>query len=560
MSAIPASGAKRVKKQVYFARLKELVHSTTRLFIVHADNVRSKQFAQIRYALRGKATILMGKNTMIKTCIRSILSEVPVYEKFLPLVAGNIGIVFCHEDPKEIKKIIAQYKVPAPARQGAIAPCDVFVPPGGTGMDPGQTSFFQSLGIATKIVKGQVEISNEVHIITKGSKVTASQATLLSKLNIQPFTYGLECLTVFDDGETYPADALDISEEDIRSYLLNAISQTASLALGSGLPSETSVAYSVMNAFRKSVESPGPITVRVNRLKTSRKELAVKVIRRGMDVYELADWSKTGLLVKASNVPVGATLEYLTGHYMLMSASSFLPVLALAPRENEVVLDMAAAPGGKSAFLAEMMKNTGALVANDLKKDRLPALASNLHRLGVRNALVTNLDARTFPKYYKSCFDRVLLDAPCSGIGVLRKSPEAKQKRKPEDFQKLAALQRELILAAIDLLHAAKDKGYLVYSTCSLSVEENEMIVQHALKHRAVKLVELPFTFGTPGFKEYQGKKFHESMALCRRIYPHVNNMDGFFVAKLKKLSDQKANEHEHMRLSRTNYQNRNLE
>lgn len=184
------------------------------------------------------------------------------------------------------------------------------------------------------------------------------------------------------------------------------------------------------------------------------------------------------------------------------------------------------------------MKNTGVLVANDLKKERLKSLNANLHRLGVSNVVVTNYDGRKMTNIFKK-FDRCLLDAPCSGIGVISRDPSIKVQKNQDDVRKLSHLQKELIKAAIDCVDAnSKTGGYIVYSTCSISVEENEAVIDFALKNRYVKLVETGLEVGEPGFVSYQQKRFAPSMNLCKRIYPHVHNLDGFFVAKLKKFAN----------------------
>lgn len=170
------------------------------------------------------------------------------------------------------------------------------------------------------------------------------------------------------------------------------------------------------------------MSIRTNTLKTKRRDLAKALIQRGVNLDPLAEWTKVGLKIYESQVPIGATPEYLSGYYMLQSGSSFLPVLALAPGENEKILDMSAAPGGKTTYIAQLMKNTGVLVANDLKKERLKSLYFNIHRLGIKNAIVTNYDGRKIQKAFSS-FDRVLLDAPCSGLGVISKDPSIKLNR-----------------------------------------------------------------------------------------------------------------------------------
>ncbi|KAJ2769992.1 rRNA (cytosine-C5-)-methyltransferase nop2 [Coemansia nantahalensis] len=292
--------------------------------------------------------------------------------------------------------------------------------------------------------------------------------------------------------------------------------------------------------FFEANEVARPVTVRTNTLKARRRELAQALINRGVNLDPIGKWTKVGLTVFDSPVPVGATPEYMAGHYMIQAAASFLPVVALAPQENEKVLDMSAAPGGKTTYCAALMKNTGLVVANDASRERSRALVANIHRLGVTNALVCNYDGREFPKVMGG-FDRVLLDAPCSGTGVISKDASVKTNKGPEDFEMLTRLQKELILSAIDSVNADSPTGaIIVYSTCSVTVDEDEAVVDYALSKRPnVKLVETGVDFGRAGFTSFRGKAFHASLALTRRFYPHTHNMDGFFVAKFKKLSNK---------------------
>ncbi|KAK4200194.1 putative ribosomal RNA methyltransferase [Triangularia verruculosa] len=296
-------------------------------------------------------------------------------------------------------------------------------------------------------------------------------------------------------------------------------------------------------AFFEANESARPVVIRTNTLRTHRRDLAQALINRGVTLEPVGKWSKVGLQVFDSNVPLGATPEYLAGHYILQAASSFLPVMALCPQENERCLDMASAPGGKTTHMAALMKNTGVIFANDPSKARAKGLIGNIHRLGVRNTIVCNYDAREFPRVMGG-FDRVLLDAPCSGTGVIAKDPSVKTNRDEKDFQQLPHLQKQLLLAAIDSVnHASKTGGYLVYSTCSVAVEENEQVVAYALSRRPnVRLVETGLPFGKEGFTSFMGKEFHPSLKLTRRYYPHLYNVDGFFVAKFQKVGPTPPN------------------
>merc|ERR1711920_535693 len=236
----------------YFAKLEALLTEFTRVFVVSVDNVGSNQMQQIRIALRGKAEVLMGKNTMMRKVFKNFIAANPgtPMEALLPYLVGNVGLVFTNGDLGEVREAIETNRVPAPARVGAIAPIDVVVPKGPTGCDPGQTSFFQTLQIATKITKGQIEMTNDTHLIVAGDKVTASQVALLQKLNIEPFQYGLQLKTIYDNGSVFSAKVLDVTEDVLVAKFSDALSKIASLSLVLGYPTQASIPHSIANAFK----------------------------------------------------------------------------------------------------------------------------------------------------------------------------------------------------------------------------------------------------------------------------------------------------------------------
>lgn len=290
--------------------------------------------------------------------------------------------------------------------------------------------------------------------------------------------------------------------------------------------------------FLEASQAPRPMIIRTNTLRTKRRELAQSLIQKGVNLDPAGEWNKVGLKIIDSQVPIGATTEYLAGQYMLQSASSFLPVMALAPKPGEKILDLCAAPGGKTTHIGQIMKNQGIIVANEFNPDRCASIKGNIHRMGLSNVIITNYDGRKIGKHIAG-FDRALVDAPCSGLGVIWKDPSVKALRTISDIKRNAHIQKELLLSAIDAVSATSSTGgYIVYSTCSISVEENEEVINYALKNRKVKVVDTGLSIGEPGLHKFRGKIFHPSLVNTKRIYPHVYNMEGFFIAKLKKIEN----------------------
>ncbi|GMF10862.1 unnamed protein product [Phytophthora lilii] len=245
-------GLSQERKLEYFEKLEALLENYTRIFLVGVDNVGSSQMQQIRLVLRGRGEVLMGKNTLMRKVFHNFVKKNPGHplENFIPLLKGNVGFVFTNDDLAEIREVLESNRVPAPARVGAIAPVDVIVPPGPTGADPGQTSFFQALQIATKIQKGQIEIVTEVLLTRKGEKVGNSEAALLQKLDIKPFSYGLTIEQVYDNGSIFDPAVLDLTETDLCNKFVAGLRNVAAMSLELGFPTLASIPHSIANAFK----------------------------------------------------------------------------------------------------------------------------------------------------------------------------------------------------------------------------------------------------------------------------------------------------------------------
>lgn len=244
-------GGKKDNKAVYFDKLKDLLEEYKSIFIVTVDNVSSQQMHEIRQSLRGDGVVLMGKNTMVRRALKGFIGDFPEYERLLPHVKGNVGFVFTNGDLKDIREKILSNRVAAPARAGAVAPGDVFVPAGNTGMEPGKTSFFQALGVPTKIARGTIEITSDLKLVEAGNKVGASEATLLNMLNISPFTYGMGISQIYDNGQTFDSSVLDIEESQLLKAFSSAITAIASISLAVNYPTLPSVMHSVVNSYKK---------------------------------------------------------------------------------------------------------------------------------------------------------------------------------------------------------------------------------------------------------------------------------------------------------------------
>jgi large subunit ribosomal protein LP0 len=238
-------------KLAYREKFLGYLREYKRILIVGADNVGSNHFQRIRTDLRGDAVILMGKNTVVRKILRSVEKEFPQHQQLLPKLYGNLGFVFTNSDVAAVRRKILENKVGAPARVGAIAPCDVVLQPGPTGLDPGQTAFLQALNIPTMIVKGQIEIKNPVDLIKEGNRVSPSQAALLVKLSLRPFKYGLTVLHVYDEGTFFEAKILDVNEADLLKDFQQGVKNIAAISLRIGHPTIASIPHSVVFGYKK---------------------------------------------------------------------------------------------------------------------------------------------------------------------------------------------------------------------------------------------------------------------------------------------------------------------
>jgi len=244
---------KLTKKALYFNKLIDLCVNSPNALIVGIDHVGSKQMQDIRMELRGKAVVLMGKNTMIRKGLQIGHEQHPDagLDGLRANVAGNKGFIFatnCSLD--DIRETLKKYVLPAAAKAGQMSTVDCVIPGGPTGMDPSQTSFFQALNIGTKIVKGQIELVSDFPILKKGDKVSPSAAVLLGKLSIKPFEYGMEVMQVFQDGAVFDAAVLDMSQDVLITKFLAGVANMAAFSREVGIPTEAGLPHMFGNAFR----------------------------------------------------------------------------------------------------------------------------------------------------------------------------------------------------------------------------------------------------------------------------------------------------------------------
>ncbi len=281
--------------------------------------------------------------------------------------------------------------------------------------------------------------------------------------------------------------------------------------------------------------------LRVNSLKTIPEIISKKLFERyGIETESISGIPLSLKVFKGEEI-TGKTLEHILGLYYIQGLSSMIPALILAPNENDLVLDLCAAPGSKTTQLGEMMKNRGTLISNEIQLSRLKALVHNIERMNIVNAGVIHQKGELLSKIYENYFDKILVDAPCSGLGIIQKKDEVIKWWDERKVQVLADLQLRLLVAGIKML---KTGGEVVYSTCTLTAEENELIINKVLSKYPVELmdIELPVT-NHEGLTSFKGEKLDPDLYKGKRIFPWKTGTDGFFIAKLKKTGETKSPE-----------------
>lgn len=288
-------------------------------------------------------------------------------------------------------------------------------------------------------------------------------------------------------------------------------------------------------AFEQIVHTSPRNFIRCNTLKISPEKLYERLSKRWHVLQPYPSYPEI-MLVEQELAPgeLGNALEHVLGYYYVQEISSMLSVLALDPQPGELILDLCASPGSKTSQIAARMQNTGTLIANDFKMNRIKILAATLERCGVSNTIITRNDAIALCARLtkrRFLFDRILLDAPCSGEGTLRSSPKTFLMWNPKMIDKLARMQKKFLAFALKCL---KKSGTLVYSTCTHAPEENESVIDFALRNFPVRVESLSLPLSCrPGTTLWQNESYHPDVKKTCRIYPHDNDSEGFFVAKL---------------------------
>ena len=273
-------------------------------------------------------------------------------------------------------------------------------------------------------------------------------------------------------------------------------------------------------------------SIKVNTLKISQENLYLKLTNKGFELEPISIIPDAFYVYKEP-FSIGASTEYLLGYYYIQGVASMIPSSVLNANSEDIVVDMCAAPGGKTIQLAQSMRNEGVLLALDLSRERMKSLRSNLARCGIRNAISIRMDSVKLTELKIKGISKILLDAPCTGSGLIPIDPTRKLSRNYEDIEICSIKQLELITTALNTL---ENGGELVYSTCSIEPEENEYIIDAITRQFGVSIVDLGLDIGAPGLKKAFGRELAPDLKKARRFYPYLHHTEGFFVCKLRKV------------------------
>ena len=295
--------------------------------------------------------------------------------------------------------------------------------------------------------------------------------------------------------------------------------------------------------FFEIINVPYLKAIRCNTLKISPQELKKRLEDKGWKIKQISNAHPEIMQIQSNLSPgeLGKTKEHILGYYYVQEITSMMPIIALQPTSDDILLDCCASPGSKTTQAAALMNNKGTIIANDVSISRTAILSANLERCGITNTIITRHDAIHLNNKLKKLnlkFDKILVDAPCSGEGNIRTSPRTLLEWSEPLLKSLSKKQKQIASSAVELL---KQDGEMIYSTCTHAPEENEEVVQYLLDNFNLEIIETKLPIKSrPGITNWKDQTFSKDMIKCHRIYPQDNNMEGFFVCKLKLKGERK--------------------
>ena len=280
-------------------------------------------------------------------------------------------------------------------------------------------------------------------------------------------------------------------------------------------------------------EKPLKPYIRVNTLKIEPNTLKGRLENKGFKL-KTNKWLSYAFEVLKSPYNIGATHEFLLGYYYVQNLASMLPASVLNPQKGDLVIDMCAAPGSKATQLAQIMEDQGDLILIEKNLKRIPALTMNIRRLGITNSIILNFDAIKLNEY-KIKADKILLDAPCTGEGLIREDPTRRKSRSINDLKKMSRIQKELLISG---LLSLKPGGELLYSTCSIAPEENELVINEVLNQlENFSITKISEVYGVNGLNKVFGLKLRDDLRFSQRFYPHLHDTIGFYLCLIKNVN-----------------------